>query len=1058
VRAKPGMARRAEANAESVAARLFSRREKSEPKNQNGATRGRRAHDVRAVAALFTGREARATRVLRRDRETMGNTVANALNLPATLTRMMMFEGANLDEAMTAQAFADIEAAVGIPGIADHYQRALERYHFKQRKDAAGAMRPEDYLTMGSTYLWRNAEYNKDLGVGLQVAETVGGIVLNTVGNIIPGVGTGIWLAYNALKQSYMGSLKGGTRGAIAGYMSAGLTAFTSQFGVSAGLSYSYEDGWGGQVGVTLPIGDTSLSGSAGINFQEGEGITGTSVGAGYNFGGGSSNNPNTGYQGGIGLSFDQYGDFAGGNLNFGYGAQTQGGDNWYNPDVFNVGGSLNFDRESFTGIGLNASGTNLNHLPGGLTLAHTLGGGLTFNFDGSFGVNVNQNLGYNNAVGFGINGLDATNNGSFWWDEDGEFQGVTNSITLGADWQSQEDARRRNLQEQDRLSRLIDAATDPDERAKLGQALNDLRVEYAHVDPEARLNAWQDRLQVMEAGGRISADDRARTEAAIIADPTLMDSLEMKLLVWDYDGNPAAGGTREGWLSQAFGAVGDGLKYVFGMESSEHGFVDEQGNYHERTCFVAGTPVTALEGQRGIEGIRAGDIVQGYDEVTGKLVWARVQQTFMRTVDRIYRVILANGVLIETTWSHRFAVEGEGWVEARKLRIGDELKTSGFDTIAVSRIEVVAREATVYNFSVEGAHTYFVSTAGVLVHNDEYTRLPGFNGAVSRIHDVLSEEVGGGARDTLIRKVLKEVAKSLPGGVGGALLVGTTLWDSMSTGEKIATVVNGISSARGTVGLESAMLDDPMRQELQHLTDSINRARGDEDVLREMYQGKVDEVDGRIARLQDEIASLENRQRDALANGGSFDPRWGDQVDQNKRDLKNLSETVMLGLESQFIGKRAQLDQHQERLTQSRNKLLVIMKDNLNNDTSKLGIVRQFDRWVSDTYANYPAGTKRAEFLRAETAASIGAAEGFRLYQAGKSGHDTVRTVDNDSAWHYRMIRDESNAAMLNQARALLGAPVGNWYTLNTIRADDPQIGRNVFHPPVNYAFQAGE
>jgi hypothetical protein len=325
VRAKPGMARRAEANAESVAARLFSRREKSEPKNQNGATRGRRAHDVRAVAALFTGREARATRVLRRDRETMGNTIANALNLPATMTRMMMFEGANLDEAMTAQAFANIEAAVGIPGIADHYQRALERYHFKQRKDAAGGMRPEDYLTMGSTYLWRSAEYNKDLGVGLQVAETVGGIVLNTVGNIIPGVGTGIWLAYNALKQSYMGSLKGRTRGAIAGYMSAGLTAFTSQFGVNAGVSYSYEDGWGGQVGVTLPIGDTSLSGSAGINFQEGEGITGTSVGAGYNFGGGSSNNPNTGYQGGIGLSFDQYGDFAGGNLNFGYGAQTEG-------------------------------------------------------------------------------------------------------------------------------------------------------------------------------------------------------------------------------------------------------------------------------------------------------------------------------------------------------------------------------------------------------------------------------------------------------------------------------------------------------------------------------------------------------------------------------------------------------------------------------------------------------------------------------------------------------------------------------------------------------------
>ncbi|MCR9145541.1 MAG: TIGR04388 family protein, partial [bacterium] len=219
-------------------------------------------------------------------RETMGNTVATALNLPATMTRMLMFEGANLGEAVTAQAFENLEAQIGLPGIAEYYQNALDRYNFKQRKDAAGQNRIEDYLSFGATWAWRNAEYNRDLGVGLQVVETVGGILLNSVGNIIPGLGTAIWLAYNAAKQTYVGSLKGGTRGAVAGYMSAGLTAFTSQFGANVGLSYSYEDGWGGNIGATLPITKT-LSASAGVSFVEGEGVTGTSVGLSNNFGGG---------------------------------------------------------------------------------------------------------------------------------------------------------------------------------------------------------------------------------------------------------------------------------------------------------------------------------------------------------------------------------------------------------------------------------------------------------------------------------------------------------------------------------------------------------------------------------------------------------------------------------------------------------------------------------------------------------------------------------------------------------------------------------------------------
>ncbi len=74
---------------------------------------------------------------------------------------------------------------------------------------------------------------------------------------------------------------------------------------------------------------------------------------------------------------------------------------------------------------------------------------------------------------------------------------------------------------------------------------------------------------------------------------------------------------------------------------------------------------------------------------------------------------------VIGTTAEHPFWVAGEDWVEAGKLRSGDELSpVDGGEAIHVAAVRRTGRRETVYNFEVEEAHTYFVGASGVWVHN----------------------------------------------------------------------------------------------------------------------------------------------------------------------------------------------------------------------------------------------------------------------------------------------------------------------------------------------------
>jgi Pretoxin HINT domain len=82
--------------------------------------------------------------------------------------------------------------------------------------------------------------------------------------------------------------------------------------------------------------------------------------------------------------------------------------------------------------------------------------------------------------------------------------------------------------------------------------------------------------------------------------------------------------------------------------------------------------------------------------------------------------VMPAAGVteVIRATPGHPFWVDGSGWVAAGDLTFDEHLRTSAGDTVRVLAGHTGGAAETVYNFEVEGWHTYFVGRLGALVHN----------------------------------------------------------------------------------------------------------------------------------------------------------------------------------------------------------------------------------------------------------------------------------------------------------------------------------------------------
>ena len=140
--------------------------------------------------------------------------------------------------------------------------------------------------------------------------------------------------------------------------------------------------------------------------------------------------------------------------------------------------------------------------------------------------------------------------------------------------------------------------------------------------------------------------------------------------------------------------------------------------------CFAAGTLVQSEDGAKTIEDISVGDNVWAWDEKTGEVSLKRVVETYINEADELFHVFV-NGEEIISTPTHPFYSPVKGWTAACKLRAGDILVLVNGEYVVVEKIqhEILEAPIAVYNFQVEGFHTYYVTELGVLVHNTCHTK-----------------------------------------------------------------------------------------------------------------------------------------------------------------------------------------------------------------------------------------------------------------------------------------------------------------------------------------------
>lgn len=146
---------------------------------------------------------------------------------------------------------------------------------------------------------------------------------------------------------------------------------------------------------------------------------------------------------------------------------------------------------------------------------------------------------------------------------------------------------------------------------------------------------------------------------------------------------------------------------------------VISMGSSNPKLCFVAGTLVCIEAGYKAIEEITSGDYVWAWDEKTGDVSLKKVVETYINETEEVVHIFV-QGEEIITTPSHPFYSPVKGWTDAVNLRAGDILITVNGELVIVEKIqhEILESPITVYNFQVEGYHTYYVSNVNILVHN----------------------------------------------------------------------------------------------------------------------------------------------------------------------------------------------------------------------------------------------------------------------------------------------------------------------------------------------------
>jgi RHS repeat-associated protein len=132
---------------------------------------------------------------------------------------------------------------------------------------------------------------------------------------------------------------------------------------------------------------------------------------------------------------------------------------------------------------------------------------------------------------------------------------------------------------------------------------------------------------------------------------------------------------------------------------------------------FSADTQVATDQGQRPISTLKEGDNVLAYDQQSGTTETHKVQAV-LKHDDPVIVHLTIDDEQIETTPEHPFYTLERGWVNAGELKVGEHVRKADGGYGRVQKVEREQRQQTMYNLTVEKAHTFFVGQGRWLVHN----------------------------------------------------------------------------------------------------------------------------------------------------------------------------------------------------------------------------------------------------------------------------------------------------------------------------------------------------
>ena len=182
--------------------------------------------------------------------------------------------------------------------------------------------------------------------------------------------------------------------------------------------------------------------------------------------------------------------------------------------------------------------------------------------------------------------------------------------------------------------------------------------------------------------------------------------------------------------VGKVSGAVRAGL--TSGIEAGEGTLLRSYGSIIAEEpvfCFPAGTQVLMADGTtKAIEMVKEGELVLADDPThsAGPEVKS-VTQLHKNWTERLVHISVghkeheADGEL-QVTGEHPIWTQNRGWVNAKDLIAGDELRDPENTHPVVLDVTSVPEVTSTYNLSVEDSHTFFV-TAGnipILVHNTD--------------------------------------------------------------------------------------------------------------------------------------------------------------------------------------------------------------------------------------------------------------------------------------------------------------------------------------------------